>query len=206
MTHPIYWDAQDPHAESLFRPAYEALHHGGGAIAATPSFPIPPEPVEKDMGYWMPSISGHLPGGIGVDIGPGGVGVNVGGVNVGFRVPPRLPPASLPPARVPPRLPPIVGGGGMPRIPGGRGFTRRGFPRWSRQAALYAGAVVLGKWVFDQAGNLLGEIPPRRMNVLNPRALSRSMRRVTGFSKFCRKAISFTKTHRMKKGFRKRRK
>lgn len=39
----------------------------------------------------------------------------------------------------------------------------------------------------------------RRMNVLNPRALRRSMRRVQGFAKFASKTISFTKRVRMKK-------
>ena len=39
----------------------------------------------------------------------------------------------------------------------------------------------------------------RRMNVLNPRALRRSMRRVQGFAKFARKTISFTQRVKMKK-------
>ena len=48
----------------------------------------------------------------------------------------------------------------------------------------------------------------RRMNVLNPYALRRSMRRVKGFAKFASKAITFTHRHKMKKfrgGYRKRR-
>lgn len=39
----------------------------------------------------------------------------------------------------------------------------------------------------------------RRMNMLNPRALRRSMRRVQGFAKFARKTISFTQRVKMKK-------
>jgi len=39
----------------------------------------------------------------------------------------------------------------------------------------------------------------RRMNIANPRALRRSMRRVQGFEKLARKTISFTKRVRMKK-------
>jgi len=39
----------------------------------------------------------------------------------------------------------------------------------------------------------------RRMNVANPRALRRGMRRVQGFEKLARKTISFTKRVRMKK-------
>ena len=39
----------------------------------------------------------------------------------------------------------------------------------------------------------------RRMNVLNPKALRRSMRRVQGFAKFAKKTISFTRRVKMKK-------
>lgn len=39
----------------------------------------------------------------------------------------------------------------------------------------------------------------RYMNPLNPRALRRSMRRVSGFAKFARKTISFTQRHKLKK-------
>jgi hypothetical protein len=39
----------------------------------------------------------------------------------------------------------------------------------------------------------------RRMNVLNSRALTRSMRRVQGFAKFARKTITFTSRVKMKK-------
>ena len=53
-----------------------------------------------------------------------------------------------------------------------------------------------------------GEMPyRRRMNVLNPRALSRSIRRVKGFTKFAQRVGSYTqpgKRYRLK-GFAKRR-
>ena len=39
----------------------------------------------------------------------------------------------------------------------------------------------------------------RRMNVLNPRALRRSMRRVQGFARFASKTMQFTKRHKLKK-------
>jgi hypothetical protein len=39
----------------------------------------------------------------------------------------------------------------------------------------------------------------RRMNVANPRALRRSMRRVQGFEKLARRTITFTRRTRMKK-------
>jgi len=39
----------------------------------------------------------------------------------------------------------------------------------------------------------------RRMNIANPRALRRGMRRVQGFEKLARKTISFTRRVKMKK-------
>lgn len=64
--------------------------------------------------------------------------------------------------------------------------------------------VVLGKKPESRGFDLLlpsgaGGRRRRRMNVLNPRALRRSMRRVQGFAKFATKTISFTKRVRMKK-------
>lgn len=43
----------------------------------------------------------------------------------------------------------------------------------------------------------------RRMNPCNPRALRRSMRRVTAFAKFARKVMTFTAHHKMRKHRRK---
>lgn len=40
----------------------------------------------------------------------------------------------------------------------------------------------------------------RRMNIANPRALRRGMRRVQGFEKLARRTISFTRRVKMKKG------
>ena len=40
----------------------------------------------------------------------------------------------------------------------------------------------------------------RRMNIANPRALRRSMRRVQGFEKLAKRTISFTRRVKMKKG------
>jgi len=40
----------------------------------------------------------------------------------------------------------------------------------------------------------------RRMNICNPRALSRAMRRVKGFAGFAKSCITFTKQHKMRKG------
>jgi len=48
----------------------------------------------------------------------------------------------------------------------------------------------------DGSGKLVRN---RRMNVANPRALRRSMRRVQGFEKLARRTITFTRRTRMKK-------
>jgi len=48
----------------------------------------------------------------------------------------------------------------------------------------------------DGSGRLVRN---RRMNVANPRALRRSMRRVQGFEKLARRTISFTRRVKMKK-------
>jgi len=48
----------------------------------------------------------------------------------------------------------------------------------------------------DGSGKLVRN---RRMNVANPRALRRSMRRVQGFEKLARRTISFTRRVKMKK-------
>ena len=79
------------------------------------------------------------------------------------------------------RLPPFTatGPGVMPG--GGRG-----------------GAMVPSGYHFakDGSGRLVRN---RRMNVANPRALRRSMRRVQGFEKLARRTISFTRRVKMKK-------
>ncbi len=113
------------------------------------------------------------------------------------------------PARRPPSLPPAVPGGGagvpvpvprtvpgVPRGPGARGGT---LSRAAVAAVIAAGGYVIGSWVYDAAGNLIGRRKRRRMNVLNPRALRRSMRRVQGFARFARKTITFTHRVKMRK-------
>ena len=69
--------------------------------------------------------------------------------------------------------------------------------------AAYTMAVTPG-WQDGQGGQFFRR---RRMNVLNPRALNRSIRRVKGFAKFAKRVGSFTdpgKSYRLK-GFGKRR-
>jgi len=79
------------------------------------------------------------------------------------------------------RLPPFTATGAGVLPSGGRG-----------------GAVVPSGYHFakDGSGRLVRN---RRMNVANPRALRRSMRRVQGFEKLARRTISFTRRVKMKK-------
>lgn len=73
--------------------------------------------------------------------------------------------------------------------------------------AIVGGAAgAIGSKIIEKGGELVDYLTirssgrkRRRMNVLNPRALRRSMRRVQGFAKFASKTISFTKRVRMKK-------
>lgn len=79
------------------------------------------------------------------------------------------------------RLPPYTASGPGVLPMGGRG-----------------GAMVPSGYHFakDGSGRLVRN---RRMNVANPRALRRSMRRVQGFEKLARRTITFTRRTRMKK-------
>ena len=79
------------------------------------------------------------------------------------------------------RLPPFTAQGAGVLPSGGRG-----------------GSMVPSGYHFakDGSGRLVRN---RRMNVANPRALRRSMRRVQGFEKLARRTITFTRRTRMKK-------
>lgn len=81
----------------------------------------------------------------------------------------------------------------------GREIGRRGLiatqPGMAQAAA--AGVVPSGyHYAKDGSGKIVRN---RRMNVANPRALRRSMRRVQGFEKLARRTITFTRRVKMKK-------
>jgi hypothetical protein len=86
--------------------------------------------------------------------------------------------------------------GGIMVPTGGRGGKFGG--RGTSLAPQYAGGAVPSGYHFakDGSGRLVRN---RRMNVANPRALRRSMRRVQGFEKLARRTITFTRRTRMKK-------
>lgn len=73
-----------------------------------------------------------------------------------------------------------------------RGMTKQGFARFSKSAARLAGYTIIGQWIYDQAGNLVGQAPARRMNPLNHRALSRACRRIKSAKKILKKVERLT--------------
>ena len=111
-----------------------------------------------------------IPGQVGGAISfPGGTSIGLGFQPGGTMVPGQ---GRLPPftAAGPGVLP--VGGRGGAMVPSGYHFAKDGSGRIVRN---------------------------RRMNVANPRALRRSMRRVQGFEKLARRTITFTRRTKMKK-------
>ena len=134
----------------------------------------------------------------------GPIGAGIGGA-VGGQPAPKFPMQRLPGA--PGQFP--VGGavtfpGGLSISGGvmvpGRGrlppFTATGagvLPGGGRGGALMPSGYHFAK---DGSGRLVRN---RRMNVANPRALRRSMRRVQGFEKLARRTITFTRRVKMKK-------
>lgn len=143
----------------------------------------------------LPIVGGMLGGPVGAAIGtaaagggakpqppqfqlPGTVGGQVafpGGTTVGMG----FQPGAIVPGQG--RLPPYTATGPGVLPGGGRG-----------------GAMVPSGYHFakDGSGRIVRN---RRMNVANPRALRRSMRRVQGFEKLARRTITFTRRTRMKK-------
>ncbi len=142
-----------------------------------------------------PIIGGMIGGPLGAAIGGAAMGGSVG-------TPPIMPPgtvggavtfpggARISVARTPykdPRPP------GQYRLPP---YTAKGFG-----VLPYGGAGVACPpsgyhYAKDGSGRIVRN---RRMNVANPKALRRSMRRVQGFEKLARRTITFTRRTRMKK-------
>ncbi len=88
---------------------------------------------------------------------------------------------------------PVTPGGGMRRLPP---YTATG-----PGVLPYGGAGVAAPpsgyhYAKDGSGRIVRN---RRMNVANPRALRRSMRRVQGFEKLAKRTIQFTRRVKMKK-------
>lgn len=145
-------------------------------------------------------IAGPIIGGM---IG-GPLGNVVGGVLTGGGGSPATPPFS-PQAYQGPR---VVGQVTMPggaSFGGGIEFPSR-TPKGRRYGPAIAGPTAAGPaagaipsgWHWEKSGKGY-LVRNRRMNVANPRALRRSMRRVQGFEKLARRTITFTRRVKMKK-------
>jgi len=97
------------------------------------------------------------------------------------------------PAAGPPALPPPPGSiGGAVTFPGGTRVSLAGvIPHAGigehAPSGFHLDKATKSRWVRN-----------RRMNVANPRALRKAMRRVQGFEKLAKRTISFTKRVRMK--------
>jgi len=99
-------------------------------------------------------------------------------------------------AGTPPILPSPPPGtvGGAISFPGGTRVSGAVVPRLGGAAAL--GACPTGyHYAKDGSGRLVRN---RRMNVANPRALRKAMRRVQGFEKLAKRTIQFTRRVKMK--------
>ena len=92
----------------------------------------------------------------------------------------------------PPKVVPGAGARG-PSMPGWVSPTTKGMTFPPGQAGVCPSGYHYAK---DGSGRLVRN---RRMNVANPRALRRSMRRVQGFEKLARRTITFTRRVKMRK-------
>ena len=143
----------------------------------------------------IPLIAGALGGPV-----AGGIATTVMG---GGRTPPIMPMAAAGTQVVGQVTMPGGASFGMGVQAGPQGFRtpkagRYGPPRIAGPvAAGIPGAIPSGyHYAKDGSGKLVRN---RRMNVANPRALRRSMRRVQGFEKLARRTITFTRRVKMKK-------
>jgi len=98
-------------------------------------------------------------------------------------------------------LQPYYGGPSAPMMPPGFGATgpvgHGGKYPWNTTAGMDLGGLPRGyHYAKDGSGR---PVRNRRMNVANPRALRKAMRRVQGFEKLAKRTISFTRRVKMKK-------
>jgi hypothetical protein len=139
------------------------------------------------IGGWAQSLTGQAPPppamvgykpavGLGPQAPPGGYGGALtfpGGTSISGYLPPRVPGRG--------RLPPFTATG--PGVLPGGGITGTGCPTGYHLDKTFGVKCVRN----------------RRMNIANPRALRRAMRRVQGFEKLARRTITFTRRVKMKR-------
>jgi len=127
----------------------------------------------------FPIVGGLIGGPVGVGIGA------LGGVIAATKpAPPRLPAPAPPPGSI----------GGALSFPGGTTVSVAGV--LPSHAAV--GAHAPSGYHLDKATRSRW-VRNRRMNIANPRALRKAMRRVAGFEKLAKRTISFTRRVKMKK-------
>ena len=127
----------------------------------------------------LPIIGGIIGGPVGVGLGA------IGGVIAATKpAPARLPPPGAPPGGI----------GGAISFPGGTTVSVAGV--MPSHAAM--GAHAPSGYHLDKATRSRW-VRNRRMNIANPRALRKAMRRVAGFEKLAKRTISFTRRVKMKK-------
>jgi len=127
----------------------------------------------------LPIVGGIIGGPIGVGLGA------IGGVVAATK--PRAPMG-------PPALPPPGSIGGALTMPGGTRISVAGV--LPTHAAM--GAHAPSGYHLDKATRSRW-VRNRRMNIANPRALRKAMRRVAGFEKLAKRTISFTRRVKIKK-------
>jgi len=134
-------------------------------------------------GLWKVAkkIAGPIIGGM---IG-GPVGAVIGGMGGGGRATPGI---------FPPPPPGTVGG--AVSFPGGTTVSVAGVPRLAGGVSADGCCPVGFHLAKDGSGRCVRN---RRMNIANPRALRRAMRRVQGFEKLAKRTISFTRRVKIKK-------
>jgi len=106
------------------------------------------------------------------------------------------------PAVGPPAAPPVPGAGAFPGagygIPAAVGAAVGGAVAGYQGQAIAGGVCPAGYHPRKDRRLPFKCVRNRRMNIANPRALRRGMRRVKGFEKLARRTISFTKRVRIK--------
>ena len=136
--------------------------------------------IWKGVKKIAPRIIGGLVGG---PVGAIITGATVGGAVVGAMKP-----------KGPPALPPPGSIGGAVSFPGGTTVSVAGV--LPSHAAI--GAHAPAGYHLDKATRSRW-VRNRRMNIANPRALRKAMRRVQGFEKLAKRTISFTRRVKMRK-------
>jgi hypothetical protein len=167
----------------LFGDIWKGIKKVGGAVVGA-------TPIGAAVKSGMKLISGGSPGPAAGSLPmiappqvPSGYGIQVGGPS-GFQFGafPQYPPGGVPPD---------ISSGQVPMVIGGRLCMVKG-TRANKSTYITRGGGT-SKWPRQLIVHPKGTecVKPRRLNVANPRALRRAIRRAQGFSKLARRVMSF---------------